>query len=318
MRIVSLDELPASLDVDRAMVQLGTFSRFLDRDTAAIYRRHRLLAEYVALFGVDRGEVAGMLLVLRLPFRSAEGLETVAGIASVTTRVDKRRHGVARALLHEAHRRERAAGVRFSLLWTSRAWFAHDLYESLGYRDVHTPPLAARAVRGGRKGAATAALRPAKRGDLRRLEDAYHALREDCYGFGPRPRGFLRVEQRTGALDLGGLEVFRRGGHLTGYAVVHRAPHQVFSDELVAPAAELPGLLRAVERLASTGVVVLSSTTVRAAEPFLRRRGYLVRREGGWRGLMACSLGPTMETRALRVALAVDRPSFSCMEFDHF
>ncbi len=318
MRTLTFDELPAALEAQRAALGLGAFSGYLDRRAVRAYRRRGLeLSDYVGLFAVDGGRLLGQVVVLRLPYRARDGAETVAGIASVTTAPHARRRGVARGLLEEAHRREREAGARYALLWTSPSWYAHDLYESLGYRDVFVPPLALRASAGTRSLPRGESLRGANAGALEELEELHRTFSRDRTGFASRPAGFLRVEREAGR-DLEGLLVLRRRGRAVGYAVAARRSNHLACGELVAGPRDVPALLRALERVAPAGVLALGNTPVLDHAAELTRRGYAVRREAEWRSLMACPLAGAPSARTLRRELTTDDRAFLCMSLDRF
>ncbi len=324
MRIVPYDDLPARADAPRAALQLSAFASFLDGRTVRRYRRHRyLLADYVGLFAVDHGEVVGQTYVLRLPYRTRSGLETISGIAGVTTRRDRSRRGIATAILEEVHRRERAHGSRFALLWTNRGWYAHGLYERLGYRDVYVPPIAVKpAVPAARRPAAAAAgvLRPEGFGHLAELERRYAESEEGSYGFAVRPARFLRMLQEGGHLERDALLTYRRRGRRLGYAyaTLSGRGQRLTCDELVAPYGELPGVVRALERRVPGGMLVLWYSPVRRLDRDLRRRGYLVRNAGSWYVMMAKSLGEPAGGRALVRELGTDQAAFACMDGDRF
>ena len=167
MKLLTFDELSDRQHTDRSLVQAAAFGGAFDRRRVEIWRRRtKVLADYVGIFAVDRGTVVGHAFVERIPYAFPGGTETITGIASVATRSDRARAGVARLVLEEIHRREREAGIRHAALWTNQSWGAHRLYEKLGYRDIHVPVLAVRASPGparrpGRtRGAPGAHLRP--------------------------------------------------------------------------------------------------------------------------------------------------------------
>lgn len=318
LRIVPYDELPRRLDPERLALTLGAFSSALDRRSLEVYRRRQVgPVAYVGLFALEDGELLGQAFALNLNYRSLAGTERLTGVSSVTTRADARRRGVATALLREVHRRERAAGTRFSLLWTSQGWFAHRLYEKLGYRDIYTPPVAVRLVAHGRRAPNGETLRPVRPPELPALEALHRDRTAGGYGFVPRSPDFLRRRRAAGA-RLHDVWVYRVRGRLAGYAVVSDETRQLRCGELVARPDDVPGLLDALERRAAPGLMALGNTPVMAWEPELRRRGYVVRRNQEWRVLMACPLGRAMAPSALRRELAVDRPSFTCMTLDRF
>jgi len=298
-------------------VAIGAFFGFLGPEEVPRLRRLGLVTDYVGLFAVEGGSVLGQVLVLRILYRTSSGLEPVAGISSVTTRTDARRRGVARTLLQEVHRREAAAGRRFALLWTSQSWFAHRLYESLGYRDVWTPPSAVRVLpraRGSRKDQ----LRPVAAGELSAVERLHTDVTREDPGFSARPRGTLRVLQAGGDLDLANLMVLGPRGSIRGYAVLGKAPGLRRCGEFVARPQASATLLDGLERRAAPGVLWMGNSPVRALRPELRSRGYLLRAEAEWRVLMARPLSGSRDPTVLRKELGVDRPTFRCMSLDRF
>jgi GNAT superfamily N-acetyltransferase len=319
MKIVTLDQLPRRLEPERLALGMAAFSGVVDRRALGVYVRRRIgVPEYVGLFALEGGELVGQTLVIRIPFRTPSGPATVAGISSVTTRLDARGRGVATALLEEAHRREAAAGQRFAMLWTSQGWFAHRLYEKLGYRDVFTPPIAVREVSGKRNLPGGSSVRSAKAAELAALEALHDKVEARSLGFSRRANGFLRAEREAGYLDLDGLLVYRRRGRRVGYAAVSKGTRQLRCGEIVAAPQDRSALLDALERRASPGLLVLGNTPVLALEEELRVRGYALRRDQEWRVLMACPLQGPLSDAELHAQLGVDEPSFVCMSLDRF
>ena len=86
---------------------------------------------------VDKEMVLGQVGVFRLPMISIAGREDVGGVWAVSIHPHDARHGIASALLKEAHARMRDAGLRFSTLGTSRSSSAYSLYQKLGYVDMN-------------------------------------------------------------------------------------------------------------------------------------------------------------------------------------
>lgn len=146
VRILNHDELPSEAE---AQVQLLHGSVGWGPIDFGRIRKARELGyptpSYFGVYAVEDGQVMSAVWVLRLPFTDAEGAGTVGGIQGVVTRRDQSRRGLARMLLQEVHRREKASGCKHVMLWTGRGMVAHGLYESLGYQDVYTPELAVKA-----------------------------------------------------------------------------------------------------------------------------------------------------------------------------
>lgn len=318
LRLVPYDQLDPALERERLALTIGAFSGVLDRRALEVLRRGDAdPTEYVGLFAVERGHLVGETLVLRMAYRGARGALRVAGVSSVTTRVDARRRGVATALLKEVHRRERARGLPYALLWTSQGWLAHRLYEELGYRDVYTPSIAVRLLPDDGSSRTAPTLHPARRSDLPALEALHAEVTKDAYGFVPRAERFLSRRREAGGFP-GELWVARRRGRRLGYALVASEQRQLRCGELVARPDDLPDLLDALERRARPGLLAIGETPARALAGELRARGYLVRREAVWRTLMALRLDRRRSAEELRRELAVDRPGFVCMGLDRF
>ncbi len=319
MKLLTFDELPASYDPSRAIVSLAAFGEFRDRRTVTLARRPpSRLAEYVGVFAVDRGVVVGQMFVERIPYTFPHGTETVSGIAGVTTRIDHARGGIARRLLEEVHRRERAAGIRHSILWTNRSWGAHRLYEELGYRDVYTPPFAVRTLPSHRPRSLGREVRVARRSDLREIELLHARSGEGRWGFAQRPPGFARREVATGDYRLEDVLVAVDQGRPCGYAVGGDRRGRARCGELVASSASVRALLRAaLEARASTGQVTFWDGVVNDMGPELRRRGYVVA-SAGWFGLMATTFGRERSRAELVREFGTNDRRFRCFSGDRF
>ncbi|MGD0589050.1 MAG: GNAT family N-acetyltransferase [Thermoplasmata archaeon] len=320
MKLVTYDELPASLDSGRALVHLAAFGGVADRRGIEIWRRRTsAFAEYVGIFAVDKGEVVGQTLVLRIPFTFPHGTETVSGIAAVSTRLDYARAGIARRILDEVHRRERESGVRYSTLWTNRSWGAHRLYEKLGYRDVYEPPLAVRVPDVVPHRPAGRRIRPGRRSDLRQIETLHARFAEGRWGFAIRPQGFARVAAAAGELrPREEILVSTEGGRLSGYAMVDTTPHRVVCGELVALAAsERSFLASSIETRAGRVPTAFRDGVVAEIDPWLRRRGYALA-SAGWFGLMAHELGRERTRSTVVREMGTQNPRFLCLTGDRF
>ncbi len=318
MRILTYDELPARAEPQRIALTQAAFSEVLGRETVRRLRAVSAVpAPYFGLYAVDGDELLGQLMVLRLRYRGPDGDVPVCGLTSVTTRFDQRRRGLAARLIDEAHRREREAGARYALLWTSPGWFAHPLYEKLGYRDVYLPPLAVREL-APRVAAASGRLRPARRNELAKLERLHRDLARDRLGFVDRPRGSLRLGVELDALGLARLRVLEVDGEVVGYALVARGDRQLRCGELVASPEHRASLLRGLEREAAPGVVVLGNTVVEDLRDELRTRRYYVGAGREWRALMAARLDRSGDGPPQPDKLGTNRAGFLCMSLDRF
>ena len=320
MRFLTFDELSPSMDADRLLVHLSALGGAADRRAVARWRRRSdLYADYVGVFAVDAGRVVGQTLVKRLTYHFPDGPQRIGAIASVGTRPDRSRTGVARRLLEEVHRRERAAGMDFVALWTNRSWGAHRLYEQLGYEDTYAYPWAVRRPgprRGPRRNRAISPARPRELGALDRLHDR---LAEGRIGFCQRPRRFLLTAAANREVDPASeLLVAHDAGTVVGYALVHTTGSRTICGELVAETeAARTAIVRSVEARAGRNAVAFQHTPVTDARELLRRRGYAFL-DTGWYVFMTHALRGPWNARAARATFRPDDPRFLCCAGDRF
>ncbi|MGD1100063.1 MAG: GNAT family N-acetyltransferase [Thermoplasmata archaeon] len=319
MKLLSFDELPESYDPGRALVSIAAFREFRHRRTIDLWQRQKdRLAEYGGVFAVDRGIVVGQAFVERIPYTFPHGTEVVSGIAGVTTRLDHARAGVARRVLEEVHRRERAAGIRYATLWTNRSWGAHRLYEQLGYRDIYTPPIAVRIFPPRRRRSLGTRVRDGKRSDLREIENLHARSGEGRLGFAQRPRGFARLAAATGDLRPETVLLALERGRAVGYAIHRTDANGTSCGELVATSPSTRTLLASsLEGRARSGVVTFWGGAVNDLGPELRRRGYVVASAMWWE-LMATELGRERSRRELVREFGTNDPRFRCLSGDSF
>jgi GNAT superfamily N-acetyltransferase len=273
-------------------------------------------ADYVGVYAVEGGEVQSMVRVLRVPFSTTEGRETVSAIQGVVTRRDRSRHGLARKLLGEVHLREKAAGSRFVLLMTGHSNMAHNLYNSMGYFDLYTPPLAMRRSRGRTTRPKGYELRKVRSGDSRVIESLHADATRGRLGFTPRAAHILDWVFRLGFVKQESLRLILREGEPLGYLELQKNPGWVQSDELVlrdpAAAEDVESL---IESEADGGWVALRGTSVRDHFGALRRRRYSIT-DYSYYGLLGLSLvggglGPLK-------ALGTADSRFTCQLLDYF
>ena len=257
-----------------------------------------------------------MVRVLRIPFTTIRGRETVSAIQGVVTRRDRSRRGLARRLLGEAHRREKAAGSRFVLLWTGHSNMAHNLYNSMGYLDLYTPPLAMR--RGGSRSTRPSGyeLRKIRRANSRIIESLHADATRGRLGFTPRPARLLDWFFKLGYVKQEWLRLILLDGEPVGYLELQRNQGWVQSEELVlrdpAAAEDVVSLL---ESETGDGWLVLRGTFVRDNLRALRKRRYSYS-DYSYYGLLGLPLagGGPGSLKALGTA----DPRFTCQLLDYF
>lgn len=317
MKVLTFDELSPDQDRSRALVNLAAFGSVYDRARVEVYRRRLgCFSDYVGVFAVDGGKVLGQVFVLRLPYEFPDGPDVMSAIATVATRPDAGRRGIARRLLREAHRREREAGVRYASLWTNRSWGAHRLYEELGYRDIYATPWAVRSPTS--RQVTKPPVRFATRTDLTAIERLHRQQARDRLGYRERPPGWLRVDVGLGYVDpTSELLVRYRNGKLAGYAHLDRSARRVICGEMVAISATVKRELAAgVGRTAGPLPWAFQHTLVTDDPQMFSGRAFV--NGVGWYVMMGCDLSREWTAEEAAAGFGTRDPRFICLAGDRF
>lgn len=317
MRILDHDELPSGseeqvhlLDMSAGWGALG-FSRIAEARKMGYFS-----ADYFGIYAVEGGQILSAVRVVRLPFTTPSGVERIAGIQGVVTRLDHGLVGLARQLLEEVHRREKSAGTRLSLLWTGRGMVAHELYEKLGYVDVYTPELAVKTILGKPNPTRGYKLRKAVRADFAQIGRIHAKATKGKLGFTPRPTGDIEFAIRFGFASLGSLKIITRSDEAIGYAQVQKLAGWPRVEELVLlPKSEPEKILPLFEAEAAGGWFALRNTSVREHLALLKTRGYAVSNLAYY-SLLAKPLDG--ERNDMTRELGTASRQFTCQAFDYF
>ena len=318
MRILSFDELSAAQDRSRALVNLAAFGNVFDRARIEDYRRRLgCFSDYVGVFAVEGDEVLGQVFVLRLPYEFPDGPDSVSAIATVATRPDVGRTGIARTLLREAHRREREVGARYAALWTNRSWGAHRLYEELGYRDVYSVPWAVRSPTP--RQIPKPPVRVARPTDLGAIERLHRQLARDRLGYRDRSPGWLRVDVKLGYVDPStDLLVRHRRGELAGYAHLDRNGRRVICGEMLAISPTVKRELVAGVGWAAGPLPWAFQHTLVTDDPGMFRGRQFVNGPVGWYVMMGCDLSRPWTIGEAVAGFGTRDPRFLCLAGDRF
>jgi GNAT superfamily N-acetyltransferase len=320
MRIVDLAGVPDALEPQLPALAWLDHDRPYDReDLRRLARQGYPSADYGGVFGLVGAQVVSRVLVLSLPFTGPDGTVAVPGLTDVGTRPDSLGHGYARRLVEEVHRRERAAGRDWALLWTHPSWVAHGLYEKLGYRDIYSPPsaLATSASPPKRDLPRGFTWRTATTREFDILEGLLAQGTAGRRGLVPRPPNSFRWKHRAGWRPVGNHRILREEGVPVGYAYRTSDPTCLGTVEVVVAAPRYARtMIVALERDARGRRLAIGSTSfVTDHARLLRRRGYALY-SSSHNVLMACPLRSGVHPWT-PAAVAKDR-RFSCHRGDVF
>ena len=317
MRILTFDELTPEMERSRMLVNVAAFSSVFTRERIADLRRRKAIAEYVGVFAVVGQEVVGHVFVELIPYDFPDGPAKVSGIATVGTRPDAARSGVARRLLEDAHERELADGRQFAALWTNRSWGAHHLYEKLGYRDVYTSPWAVHPP--SEDSPSASSVRFATKDELDEIDEFHDRMSRGRVGYCRRYRGTMRSAVRFRYVDPAtDLLVVRRRGELVGYAHLERSARRVICGEVVAVSRRVKReLVNAVARL-SRGLPYAFQHTLISDDPAMFPSRTYVHGPVGWYVMMGADLERNWSTSAAEGRFGTRDPRFLCLAGDRF
>jgi len=182
---------------------------------------------FFALYAVDQRRLLGQVGVFRVPLMTARGPLDAGAIWAMCTHPAHSRQGVGSALIEEAHRRMRAAGLPFSTLGTSRHWVAHPFYRQHGYLDLahFASALARRSALPGDAGSQLT-VRQATHADLAPADDLFRQAAAGKTGFSRRQDSFMEMMVEVG--DILSLDQLRmlslEPNEIVGYAAVRESP----------------------------------------------------------------------------------------------
>lgn len=318
--IVSYDELTPSQKVQAISLGTTAFGGSLDISGVQLLRQRGGSASgYYAMYAVEDGEAIGQVVVYRIDYSFPYlGTRKVSGLAGITTRADKSRKGVARRIIEEVHERERREGITHSMLWTNSSWHAHDLYLSLGYRDIFSSPLAFKSgIRTG--GRIPYTFTTARKSDLGILGDMHSAYSKGGTGFVHRSPGLISVLVQTGEVVLKNIQLIKYGDENAGYMYAEKDGSVLRCRELVIlPGKSMAEIVEAVEsRVKREGVAMFRDMLTPGTTDFFRSRGYMLF-PAQWKVLMGKRLDKDMEESDAITEFGTARTDFFCSAGDGF
>jgi GNAT superfamily N-acetyltransferase len=274
--------------------------------------------DYDAVYALEGSEVLARVEVFRVDVETINGLETMTGISGVLTRRDKSRQGLSRQLFLDVHRREKEMGMRHSILWTQRHNKAHNLYESLGYRDIYGPVVAlAKPKEKHEVKDTTIKIRDATTQDVHTIDSLNAKITKGRLGFSHRFKDFWNLWINIiGSDKASDFKLFTKQGddEPIGYAWFQQNAGWVRSNEVVVEPqySEVVGLL---EQEAKGNWLALGGTFVLDNRNLLTTRGYAFS-DYSYSTLMGASLDDSDEDMVR--LLGSNDPKFVCHNGDHF
>lgn len=161
----------------------------------------RLRDSPVGFFAVQNDNVIGSVGVMDMTTRTLDGsIEYVGGVYGVATLPSHVRKGVSTALMNAAHQYFKEKGYRFSLLWTSRTFVAHTMYEKLGYADWFERPTAHKILEP--KKSRQAERKKDAKVDFDQILKIYDEYAKSKVGFVIRDRAYMKMMFRFESLSI--------------------------------------------------------------------------------------------------------------------
>jgi hypothetical protein len=259
--------------------------------------------------------------VTRIPYTLPNGKkEIVSAIGGVITKQDHSGQGLARRLLKEVHRREKAYGSRFSLLWTGRNNIAHHLYASLGYVDIYTPELAmVKCIRKPEAPSEQYSLEKARSSDAKTIEQIHSDATKNRLGFTPRVPGLVGILFKLGWVRPELFRLILRDNEIIGYCLeFQKSKGWTGSSEIVVAGHRAEGehVIPLLEREAGNGWLILGNTFVRDNYATLKSRRYSIA-SFAYTTLMALPLDGT-KSHDIAPLLSAEDAGFVCHRLDSF
>ncbi len=182
---------------------------------------------FFALYAVDQDRLLGQVGVFRVPLMTAKGPLEAGAIWAMCVHPAYLRQGIGSALLEEAHRRVRSAGLSFSTLGTSRHWVSHPFYQRQGYLDLaHFASALAHQSALPEDAGSQLTVRQATHVDLAPANDLFDRVAAGKTGFSRRQESFMEMMIEVGdILSMDQLRLLYLGpDELVGYAAVRKSP----------------------------------------------------------------------------------------------
>jgi GNAT superfamily N-acetyltransferase len=262
---------------------------------------------FFAIYAVDVGSVVGQVGVFRLPLMTVHGPEDAGGIWAMATHPGYSRRGVGSLLIEEAHARMRAAGLRLSVLGTSRHWVAHPFYRRHGYQGIAGFASALNHQDALLPFDSSLKVTQATRENVDETDVLFHQVAAGKLGFARRHDPFMSMMVDVGdAMGIDDLRLLWLDNDLVGYAVV-RPSEAVFKvdDILLRDDTTIMAATAALLRETRASYVQITMNNHSPHLEALRQAGSRVT-SSTWDVVMAKPLTDEMSTDDLRRLVGID------------
>ena len=325
MRILTHDELPDSFDAQVQLMQLSAGWGIFDFDHMKQARKMGYpFADYSAVYAIEENKVLSKVEVIHIQIETTKGLEIVSGISSVLTRRDKSRSGLARVLLQDVHQREKASGIRISLLWTGRNNKAHNLYESLAYTDVYGPGSAVlKTMKSTISNLDALKMRTATADDASVMDDLHSKVTMHHLGFTHRFKDFMKIGFSQIGFGAGfekadSFRIFTNENKPVGYAQFQENNDWIRSSEVIIEPEYSEAAVSLLEKESDGRWLAFGNSFPYDSRKLLEKRGYSFS-DYSYATLMALALDQNaLEGENINSFLGTNAPRFVCHELDHF
>lgn len=266
------------------------------------------------VYAVEDDFVAGQVGIYRLSTMTTDGPEDVGGVCAVCTHPAYSRRGIAAQLLEEAHRRMRAAGLRFSTLGTARHRGAYSLYRRLGYEDLFLPstlftPRTYLAIK------EQVLAERAGSDRLHKCDQVFERAATGRLGFSIRHEPFMSTMVDVGDVGLEEVWLLWNDGELVGYALARVATSVLMvRNLLLTEGNDVAAALAALARDREVDYLRIRVDELSVGES-LRHAGYPPL-QPDWTTFMVTSLVPEVTTDDARelFGVASDKFLISCID----
>lgn len=269
------------------------------------------------LYAVVKGKAVSQIVGLRIPTRTADGEETVLGVAGVASLPSHTRRGYSYKLFEELHKRFLEEGIRIAFLCTGKSLVAYPLYRKFDYRDVQYFPRAAKPLIR-RKKPKGLTFRKYRKKDAPEIDAIHKRFTRDLYGFVLRQEDFIgaRTKAWKGLRNI--LSVVETKKGICGYVIKREMDGDVTLEEFVVPSVQNSDrILRNLESQEKGDYIMAHSLAGKKQMDYFKSRGYRLTHET-WDLVMATPLSKSLSHRELSRLYQVKKGKFCMLGLDTF